>query len=992
LYKLWRMSNGSKLSRVLGALLIVFAAAPGLSAFESPPTLSSSATNRIWRAQDGLPDQTVQAFAQTADGYLWIATKGGLLRFDGAQFVVFDHANTPGLRESSINCLLADKDGGLWIGTEGGGLYEYDAGKFRAIPTADGLSDSFIRVIFRDSRGTMWAGGDQGLYRVSGTHMDRVDGSGNVPAVFVRAITEDGQGNLWVGGTLLLRLSPSGSVQQIPFPGTPNHNLITSMVNRGDELWFGTLSGLRVLDREGRIRMIGNRDWTIGALRLTSDGALWIGTLGNGVLRYALGEFRRAAAPAFLPSNTVLAIFEDREHDIWFGTQAGMKRLSDSPVTIFPLPGAVDAQFETIYGDSDGSVWCAATHLFLIRGNRAERATILGLPTGVRVRTLMRERSGVLWVGTDGEGVFRIAGSHVVRYAVRNGMSNNFARVLLEAHDGSVWIGTDGGISHISESGVRSYNTPQGLAYFSVTALLEDADGDLWVGTSRGLSHFREGRFISDPAVQALSREKIWSLDRDKDGAIWIGTSSGLYRFVDHSMVRYSTADGLPSNTIYQILEDRSGYLWLSSPGGVARVELRALVAERNGPKAPLSIALYSIAQDFGSAVLYSGMQPAGFLDAHENAWFPSNQGAVRIRSQPAGYDQSKRFPVVFDSVLVNGRARPLAETIKLAPGTARVEVGFAAIRLRSQEDLRYRYFLKGFDHRWNDGSASRLASYTNLPPGTYRLQVQAFEAGAPLAIAQTSLEIIQRPYFYETVWFALICALLLALVIAAVHRLRIRQVAMRFHAVMDERNRLAREMHDTLIQDCVGVSTVLEAISKLGFDDKVLCHELIDHARQQVGVTIDEARSAVWDLRHNSAQLKSVSIQGAIEEMARQLENRSGLQVRYAQSGEAYELPGVAAHEVVMIVREALANTAQHSQASQVHVRLQFGSDGLNVQVEDDGIGFEEENCRGEAPSLHYGLRGMKERAEKAGGVLSLKSKPGAGAAVNVWLPRCAG
>jgi signal transduction histidine kinase len=454
-------------------------------------------------------------------------------------------------------------------------------------------------------------------------------------------------------------------------------------------------------------------------------------------------------------------------------------------------------------------------------------------------------------------------------------------------------------------------------------------------------------------------------------------------------MMRYSIADGLPSNVIYQVLNDRSGYLWLSSPGGVARVKLRALIAERNGPKEPLGIALYSIAQDFGSAVLYSGMQPAGFLDTHGNAWFPSNQGAVRIRAQPAGYDHPNRFPVVVDSVLVNGRARPIAGTIKLAPGTARIEVGFAAIRLRSQEDLRYRYSLQDFDHGWNDGSGSRLASYTNLPPGRYRLLVQAFEAGAPSEVARTSLVILQRPYFYETVWFVLICVLLLALAIAAVYKLRIRQVAMRFHAVMDERNRLAREMHDTLIQDCVGVSTVLEAISKLGFDDKVLCGDLIDHARQQVGVTIDEARSAVWDLRHSSLQSAPVSIQGAIEEMARQLENRSGLPVRYALSGNAYELPGAAAHEVVMIVREALANTAQHSQASEVHVRLRFSSDGLNVQIEDDGIGFEEANCRDDAESLHYGLRGMKERAEKAGGVLSLKSKPGAGAAVNLWLPR---
>lgn len=989
MYKLVRMRKTSKLVRLLAVSLIVTASAPRPSRAEIPPTLTSSATSRIWRAQNGLPDQTVQAFAQTSDGYLWIATKGGLLRFDGAQFISFDHANTPLLSENSINCLLAGKDGRLWIGTEGGGLYEYHAGTFRSIHTVDGRSDSFIRVIFEDSRGRIWVGGDQGLYRLSGTHLTRFDGLGDVPAIFVRSITEDSRGNLWIGGTLLLRISSAGRVQQIAFPGTPNHNLITSMVSRGGDLWIGTLSGLRVLANDGQIRMVGSRDWSIGTLLLSSDGALWVGTLGDGVLRYALGNFRRAAGSSFLPSNTVLSIFEDREHNVWLGTQAGMKRLTNSPVKIVPLPGAVDAQYETIYGDSDGSVWCAATHLFLIHGNRAERAQIPGLPLGVRVRTLMRDRSGALWVGTDGEGVFRVADQHAVQYAVRNGMSNNFARVLLQAHDGSIWVGTDGGISHITGSAIRSYNTPQGLAYFSVTALLQDARGDLWVATSRGLSHFRDGRFIEDEAVRTLSREKIWSLAQDEKGAIWIGTSSGLYRYVDQLMTCYTIADGLPSNIIYQVLEDLSGYLWLSSPDGVARVELRALEAERSNLKWPLSIALYSIAQDFGSAVLYSGMQPAGFLDAQGNAWFPSNQGAIRIHAQPIGYAKSDQFPVVVNSILVDGRARATAETIKLAPGTARVEVGFGAIRLRSQEDLRYRYFLQGFDHSWNKASASSLASYTNLPPGTYRLDVQAFEVGAPSAVAQTSFVIVQEPHFYETTWFALICVLIVALLSGAIYKLRMRQVAMRFHAVMDERNRLAREMHDTLIQDCVGISTVLEAISKMDFDNKSFCHELIDHARQQVCVTIDEARAAVWDLRHKSSQSNFSSIQIVVTEMALELQNRSGMNVCCALNGEVYQLPTAAAHELVMIVREALANAAQHSRASQVQVRLEFESKGLSVEIEDDGVGFEEEKCRNYFDSFHYGLRGMKERAEQISAIFNVTSRAGAGTVVRVWLPR---
>ncbi len=943
--------------------------------------------------QDGLPDQTIQALAQTPDGYLWIGTKGGLLRFNGSQFVIFDHANTPGLGESSVNCLLADDDGSVWIGTEGGGLYRYKAGVFRAVPMPDGRSDSFVRVLFKDSRGLVWVGGDQGLFQVAGHHLERVDGVRGIPATFVRAIAEDPRGNLWVGGTLLLRLSPSGAVRQIPFPGGPNHNLVTAIVSRGTKLWFGTLSGIRVLDTLGpmsRLKIVGNPDWTIQTLRSSSDGAVWIGTLGDGVARYAHGRLERAVAPAALPSNSVLAIFEDRERDMWLGMQGGLERLAASPVTILPFPGAEDAQFETISGDSDGSVWCAATHLFHIHGDRVERASIPGLPRGARVRTLLRDRAGALWAGTNGEGLFRIARGQVKQYAVRNGMSNNFPRVLLQARDGSMWVGTDGGVDHIMATGIRGYNTPQGLAYFSVTALLEDRGGEVWIGTSRGLSILRSDHFLSNPATEALSREKIWSLYQDEQGAIWISTSDGLYRFAHRGLTHYSTAEGLPENVIYQVIGDASNYLWLSSPDGVARVSGRALVDEQGGDQhAPLSVTFYATAQDFGSAILYGGMQPAGFLDAHGDAWFPSNKGAVRIHAPRTAHDDAPPFPVVIDSILVDGQPRPLSGSLKLAAGTARLEVGFAAILLRSQQGLRYRYRLQGFDHGWNDASASRTASYTNLHPGRYRLEVQAYEAGNPSVFSAAALTLVQQPHFYKTEWFALICISSLLLAFAAAHRVRVRQVGIRFHAVLQERNRLAREMHDTLIQDCVGVSTLLEAISKLDFEDKALCHELIDHARQQVCMTIDETRSAVWDLRHSSLRGESGSIQGAVEELARQQGNHSGVPVHCTVSGHAYALPGHAAHAVVMIVKEALANAARHAYAARVDVRLQFAEDGMSVRIEDDGIGFDGSQYAMELDPIHYGVRGMQERAERIGGKFSLESRPGAGTVICVRLPR---
>ena len=450
--------------------------------------LADNYTRRVWRAQDGLPDQTVQAIVQTPDGYLWIGTKGGLLRFDGARFVVYDHTKAPGLSESSINCLFVSRDGSLWIGTEGGGLVRYRDGVFRVYPTPDGLSDSFIRAIFEDRHGVLWVGGDQGLFQVDGSTLKRIDGIGRIPTVFVRCILQDREGRVWVGGTTLLRFDGQ-TMREYPLPGGASTNLITSMLaDRDGTIWVGTLAGLHTFSPSGVLRPKGGVLSTVQVLRQSSDGAVWIGTLGQGLSVYSGGVFSTASAPNSLPSNTVLAIFEDREGNVWLGTPAGMLRLSRSPVAITPFPDAADSQFETVYGDHDGSVWAASTYLFHIRNGIALRAAIPALPH-VRVRTLVRDRSGDLWIGTDGSGLFHLAGTRLVRrYTHADGLSNDFTRVLLQARDGSMWVGTDGGVSHITPSSISSYNTPSGLVYFSITALLEDRLGDLWIGTSRGLA------------------------------------------------------------------------------------------------------------------------------------------------------------------------------------------------------------------------------------------------------------------------------------------------------------------------------------------------------------------------------------------------------------------------------------------------------------------------------------------------------------------------
>ena len=950
-----------------------------------PQNLTTGYTRRLWRAQDGLPDQTVQAIAQTPDGYLWIGTKGGLLRFDGARFVIYDHTNTPGLSESSINCLSVSRDGSLWIGTEGGGLVRYRDQIFRTYPTDDGVSDSFVRVIFEDHRGVIWVGGDQGLFQVKGTVLKQIDGIGQVPSIFVRSIVEDRENHVWIGGTTLLRFDGQ-AVREYPLPGGPSFNLVTAMLAARDgTFWVGTLSGLHTLLPSGALRRVDGIHGTVQTLREISDRSVWIGILGRGAFVERNGVLSALSAPDSLPSNTVLAIFEDSDHNLWVGTQAGLLRLSRSPVSITPFPGASDSQFETVYQDRDGSVWAASTHLFHIRNGEIARATFPALPN-VRVRTLMRDRGGDWWIGTDGAGLYRLTGGHRIHYT-SPAIANDFIRVILQARDGSLWVGTDGGLSHLAAGGITNYNTPNGLSYFSVTALLEDHLGDIWIGTSRGLSHLHQGTFVNDSVTARLKHEKVWSIHEDPHHGLWFGTSNGLFSLRDGTLALCTTAQGLAGNVIYQILEDRSSHLWLSGPNGVSRVDRRAIEsALAPASHLRISLTLYPISQDFDSAELYGGMQPAGFISQRNEVWFPSNQGPVHIQIAQESPQPHPSFPVVIDQVLADGRELAAQPRVVIPPGDGRLEISFAAILLRSQEALRYRYKLEGFDTDWNEASTRRTAYYTNLPPGQYRFRVEAYEISNPAAVSEATIEIAQQPHFYRTLWFYLLCLCALLAAVLAIHRYRLRQVSMRFKAVIEERNRMAREMHDTVIQDCVGLSTLLEAVSSLNFTDKALSHELVDHAREQVVTTIDEARIAVWNLRHGDGRNEDVGV--LVREMTEQMHLKFGHLIVCSITGSVLPLSRRITHEVVMIVREALWNAHTHAYSTHIEVRVAFTENGLAIDVQDDGVGFNSA-AMADASELHYGLIGMRERAQRLGGELRIETSTGRGTIVRMLLPR---
>jgi ligand-binding sensor domain-containing protein/signal transduction histidine kinase len=947
-----------------------------------------SYTAHSWQPQNGLPGETVQSFAQTPDGYLWVGTSEGLVRFDGERFVTFARENTPQLRENSIFCLLAGRDGALWIGTEGGGLVELRQGHFRLYAASDGLTDGFVRSIFEDRTGVLWVATDNGLFRKQDGQLKRIDNQPAMPANAFHAVLEDHRGRIWAGAPSLYAII-NNQPREFKLDGTDSQNRVKSIVETEDgSLWIGTVSGLhRLRPGSDRFERIAGVWGTIRTLCAVGNGELWAGAIGQGIFRIRYDAHGSAVthldAPSPQVSNTILSIFQDDTHNLWVGTQVGMVRLNRTPVQVLSLPQAADSDFGTVSLDADGSLWAASNQLVHVLDGHAApyRYPALG---DARARNLLRARDGSLWIGTDGSGLYRISRQGTAHYTMQQGLPNNFIRCMIEARDGSLWIGMDEGVTHFNGTAFHNLTTQNGLVYFSTRAILEDRNGDIWVGTERGVTHLHQGVPVHDAVTEALREEKVWALHEDGDGGLWLGTrTNGLYRYRDGLLTHYTTASGLASNSIYSILEDGHQHLWLSGPLGVMLLNRAELDAQARDPHQVLAIRFYRGDAGDKPTLFYGGTQPAGVIVRGEEAWFPTNRGLWRIR--PTEFDVPPLAHLNLGGMVVDGKAAQSGRQLHLQAGASRIEISWEPVMLSSQEDLQFHYKLEGFDPDWTvAGSAQRTATYTNLPAGHYTFRVEAWQREHPEQRVQAAIEVVKRPYFYRTPWFIGLCLLLAGLIAVGAYQVRIRQVHGRYEAVLAERTRLAREMHDTLIQGCASVSAMLEAASGCEAEDHESRQHLIEYASTQIRATMDEARQAVWNLR--GGEQSPVTLAASLEQMCERVSREYGIEVHCRIDGAGFAIGQQAIHELMMVAREGLYNAVLHGEPRRIEASVRFTGSRLELTLRDDGQGFDAAARPAEG---HYGLQGMRERVSRFDGQVEIDSQPGQGAVLRVSIPR---
>lgn len=935
-------------------------------------------TRRVWGVSDGLPEPIVQVLGQDRDGFLLVGTSGGLSRFDGSRFMPVSGESGQDALPFPIYCLIVARDGSIWAGTEGAGLLHHSGNQVTRYDAASGISDPFVRGVIEDSQGRIWAGTDNGLFVSDGSRFRRVDDASSGSPLAVAAIALDDHQRVWAGGSDLVVVE-GDRLQKVTLPGVYSQNRVKSLLQASDgTFWVGTVGGLLKRSRE-QYEAVPGITATVRGLTQTRDGTIWIGTIGQGVWTERDGILKRLDHNNMLPSGTVLSVFEDANRRMWVGTQSGLVRLESTSVEVVPLPNGVEADYGTISQAKDGAAWMVVQNLFRVNTHSAEKIAEPGFPES-GLRNVFTARDGSLWVGTDGEGAYhREVSGRIVHLLAPGQLTNNFVRVFLEASDGIMWIGTDQGITRVApDGGIAKFTVANGLSQFSIRDLLEDRSGNLWIATDKGLNHWQSGTFVQDAATAALREEKVWSILEDRQRTLWFGTRDhGLYSYRDGAVQHYTTAQGLPSNSIYKVLQDREGTFWLSGPDSISSLSERSLDA-RYATRAGLAAFQYRMPFEADGAQIYGGRQSSGFVASDNTVWFPTNRGAAHVFS--IGQEAVDPPPVRIVSIVQDGQYSTAADHASISARATHLDFNYAPLFLGSQRGIRFSYMLEGFDQEWVQAGAARTASYTNLPPGPLRFRVVAFDTSRPELRSEASIEILKERFYYQTLWFRCLCILLLLALVFIGYRLHVNRIKAEFDATLKERGRIAREMHDTVIQGCTGISVLLEALASqrgTALEDNTL----FQHARKQIIKTVDEARDMVWNLRHAD----KVNLASSLEALAHQASEAFGIDVAYTAAEQPGMVSHLTGHEVLMIAREALSNSASHAEADTITIALSRKDDVWSLDIADNGKGFQVDPSG--AAQRHYGLTGMRERAHRIGANLIFDSSQGKGTQVSVQL-----
>jgi signal transduction histidine kinase/ligand-binding sensor domain-containing protein len=994
------MARSTALS-VIG--FVAFLACPNAIALDLDRSLRQF-HHTAWTLKDGGPG-LVSAIAQTSDGYLWLGTSNGLFRFDGARFERFEPRGDVRLRANNIYSLAAAQDGGLWVGYLMGGASFIHGGRIRNYGDAEGLRAGTVYQFANDLDGHVWAVTSAGPRRLDGERWLELEKDAGYPADAPGvSIAFDNAGTLWVSTrrNVLFRTRGETKLQPLADERLAFAQLAVAPDGR---VWASdpvAERGTRPLPKPGASPSWQDKWWPASPKMFVPawdrEGALWFGA-AEGLQRWILAPPIDANGPPSEPrvetfgtaqglsGDFVRSVFEDREGNIWVGTNGGLDRFRPNKLDLVELPGRSSRIVVT--AASDGGMWVSSYYEGLFHVSDQSRR----VPTGsAQITCMHRDADGILWI-CDFQGIRRHDGQKTVKVPPPDGALNMGGEVQALATDesGALWVS-------IPRSGPRVFRvangtwTPYGgqaaLPRQGALALFMDARRRLWFGyPDNTIAFLHEGQVRVFGSSEGVEIGAVTAF-AGRNARVWAAGEFGL-ALLDGARFRMLTVRGdEPLTGISGMIETAAGDLWLNGSNGITHLEAAEIARAVAQPGYRMSHERFDRLDGLPGTPEQLRPLPTAAEAANGELWFALTNGVVKI--DPKRIHRNAIAPIVLvQSVRAGGRAYAADTSLMLPVGVTDVQFDYTATSLTIPERVRFRYMLEGFDKGWLDAGTRRQAFYTNLGPGDYRFRVLASNEDGVLNEAGATLSVRVPPAFHQTRWFAAICVVVAAFATGVAYRMRLQQVSRgiyhRLQAQQLERERIARELHDTLLQSTHGLTLRFQAVAnRMSADDPV--RGMLDEALDRADEVIAEGRDRVLDLRvpANASSELSGSLIAAGEDLA---QGRS-IAFHTIVEGHVRDLDRHVADEAYRIGREALLNAFRHAGAGTIDVHIVYADDEVRIRVRDDGHGIDEATLAAGLRPGHWGLTGMRERAEKIGAHFEIWSRRGAGTEIELRVP----
>jgi ligand-binding sensor domain-containing protein/two-component sensor histidine kinase len=947
------------------------------------PSVFNQYTLTSWTDEDGLFGGWIVGIAQDERGYIWVGTVSGLLTFDGLRFERFQPREGDLLPQRSVSSVVASRDGSVWVGFSGsGGVCRIRDGRVVDYGADEGLGDGRVTALVEDADGVMLAATADGLFRLFEGRWQAITATQGLPAGPVHSLFRDHAGAIWASTNSAVfrrgRLDDGFRVvTEIPYRA-----LSLSEAPAGTMWASDPDSGYGVLPHHASAAPEGASRPGRG-YRLLHDhrGHLWVATLGQGLWFVpAAGQAPQVVGiHNGLSNDTVRTLFEDRNGDVWAGTTVGLHRFARrrvTPITDLDVVSAVEP-------DPQGGVW-VGTAVGLVRltdTGRRHYGVVDGLPNP-QVRALHRDRSGTLWVATEGGLATVSDGGVLTSPPLRHGVWPSGIMAIAMAPNGELWLCTQDGVFRWSDGDLTPLAVPGDVR--PSDSVFTDSQGRLWVvlqGGGIGMMD-RAGTFRVLRPGDRFHRSEL-AIYEDRAGSVWFGAGGRLTRFKDGVLSAITPAHGLPAETIRAIVGDDQDHLWIGTSGGILRLAASEFDRVLADPANRLDYRAYNSSDGLAGAPVRAGY-PNSARTTDGRLWFVTGNGLTML--DPRQLSATRPAPPVrIERLSAGGRSFEPDGRVTLGPGTGALQIEYTALEYFSPRQVQFRYRLEGFDDAWTDVGSRRIVSFTNLPPRQYRFRVIARSSEGVWNDHGAVLDFSIAPTFYQTRAFYGLCVVAALGLVVGGWRLRLRQVKRQFGLVLTERARMAREIHDTLLQSLAGLELQVDAMSTQIDSSPGGVKQHLERVRRQIQSDVTEARQSIWDLR--SSRLESRDLAGALQQLGDAVTAASNLRFEFIVSGRPVRCAPKVEEHLLRVGREAVSNAVRHAQARVIRLELLYSDDEITLKVSDDGRGFDPQEAV-HPTGAHWGMATMHERAQAIGGRLRLVSHPGGGTNLEMVAP----